>query len=472
MSHAPAVSAVLAGMDPVTWARVQMAFTLACHIILVPLAVAWSFIALVANAIGVFRKDSDALLLAQRWSKVMAVTFAVGAVSGTVLSFEFGLLWPRFMGRFGAAFGIPFAIEGVFFFVEAIFIGIYLYGWRRLSPVAHLLSGIPIVIAGVGGTFSVVSANAWMNQPSGFTLDSTGHVASVDPWHVIFNNATSYETVHMMVASYMVAGFLVASVYAVAMLRGRRGRYQRLAFVIPFTVAAIAAPIQIVVGDWAARAIAQDQPAKFAAVELVQKTSTNVPETLLGYIGSDGNVHAGLDIPDFASLLTGFSTDTKIIGLQAFPVDARPATAEVNYVHISWDVMIAMGFGLLGLGGWFGLAMLRRRGPPMNRLFLLGASASGVMAIVALEAGWMVTEVGRQPWIVNGYMKVADASTPVGGVWATLIIVVVVYAIVGVATVAVLRGMMRRWQNTTGDSADVPYGPHEELVPETAEAAT
>lgn len=458
MNHVHVVSMV-GTVDPVTWARVQMAFTLACHIILVPLAVAWSFITLVANAIGVFRRDSDALLLAQRWAKVMAVTFAVGAVSGTVLSFEFGLLWPTFMGRFGAAFGIPFAIEGVFFFVEAIFIGIYLYGWRRLRPIPHLLSGIPIVIAGFGGTFSVVSANAWMNQPSGFVLDASGHVTSVDPWHVIFNNATSYETVHMMVASYMVAGFLVASVYAASMLRGRRDRYQRLAFVIPFAVAAIAAPIQIVVGDWAARSVAADQPVKFAAIELVQKTSTRVPETLLGFIGSDGNVHAGLEIPDFASLLTGFSTNTRITGLEAFPIADQPARAELNFVHISWDVMIAIGFGLLGLGIWFAISMWRRRGPPMNRLFLLAASVSGVAAIVALEAGWMVTEVGRQPWIVNGLMRVADAGTPVAGVWATFIVVAVVYVAVGTATVLVLRGMVRRWRGPGVDVEPVPYGP-------------
>lgn len=460
MSHAHVVSVI--AFDPVTWARVQMAFTLACHIILVPLAVAWSLITLVANGIGVWRRDKDALLMAQRWSKVMAVTFAVGAVSGTVLSFEFGLLWPRFMGRFGAAFGIPFAVEGLFFFLEAIFISIYIYGWRRLRPLPHLLSGIPIVIAGIGGTFSVVSANSWMNQPSGFTLDAGGHITSTDPLHVMINNATGYETLHMMLASYMVAGFLIASVYAVAMLRKRNDHYVRMAFVIPFTIAAIATPFQIFVGDWAARAIAQDQPAKFAAIELVPKTSTRVPETLLGYIGADNQVHAGLPIPALGSLLTGFSVDTRIVGLEAFPVDDRPATAEVNYVHISWDVMVGIGIGLLGLSAWFGLAAWRKRGPPASRLFLAGASMAGVAAIAALEAGWMVTEVGRQPWIVNGLMRVADAGTPFSGVWASFIIIAVVYAAVAVATVLVLRAMVRRWRSPGLDTAPVPYGPASE----------
>lgn len=452
-------AAPMLAVDPVTWARVQMAFTLGAHIILVPLGVAWAFITLVANGFGVWRKDTDALLLAQRWSKIMAVTFAVGAVSGTVLSFEFGLLWPAFMGRFGAAFGIPFEIEGIFFFLEAIFIAIYIYGWRRLRPWPHFLSGIPIVVSGIGGTFSVISANAWMNQPSGFTLNSSGRVSTVDPWHVIFNNATGYETVHMVLAAYMVAGFLIASVYAVAMLRGRAARYHRIALLIPFTVAAVCTPAQIVVGDWAARSVANDQPVKFAAIELVPTTSNNVPETLLGYIGADGTVHGGLRVPALASLLTGFSVDTRIQGLEAFPVDDRPAIAEVNFVHIAWDVMVGLGMALLALSGWFAVSWVRRRRPPASRLFLAGVAASGVAAVIAMEAGWMVTEVGRQPWIVNNVMRVADSATSVSGVGIVFAVVAVVYVAVAVATVLVLRGMMQRWRREDVESVAVPYGP-------------
>src|SRR3954454_13346238 len=230
-----------------------MAFTLAFHIVLVPLGVAWGFITLVANYRALKHDDADALVLAQRWSKYMAVTFAVGAVSGTVLTFEFGLLWPRFMGRFGEAFGIPFAIEGLFFFLEAIFLAIYIYGWKRLRPWPHFWTGVPIVIAGLGGTASVVAANSWMNEPAGFTLNSSGKVVTVDPWNVIFNKAFPYEAAHMLVAAYVVGGFLIASVYAMGMLRGRRDRYHRLGFIIPFTVAAIATPIQMASGDTLAR---------------------------------------------------------------------------------------------------------------------------------------------------------------------------------------------------------------------------
>lgn len=464
-------AAPMLAIDPVVWARVQMAFTLGAHIILVPLGVAWAFITLVANGFGVWRKDADALLLAQRWSKVMAVTFAVGAVSGTVLSFEFGLLWPAFMGRFGAAYGIPFEIEGIFFFLEAIFIAIYIYGWRRLRPWPHFLSGIPIVVSGIGGTFSVISANSWMNQPSGFTLNASGRISTVDPWHVIFNNATGYETVHMVLAAYMVAGFLVASVYAVAMLRGRTTRYHRVALVIPFAIAAICTPAQILVGDWAARSVANDQPAKFAAIELVPASGTHVPETLLGYVGADGNVHAGLQVPDLASLLTGFSADTKIQGLEAFPVDDRPATAEVNFVHIAWDVMVGLGLALLALSVWFAASWWRPRRPPTSRLFLLGAAASGVASVIAMEAGWMVTEVGRQPWIVNDVMRVADSSTPVTGVGVAFAVVAVVYIAVAVTTVLVLRGMMRRWRREDVEAVEVPYGPSD-TTPRSLESTT
>src|SRR4051794_23315995 len=296
--------ASLAAIDPVPWARSQMAFTLASHIILVPLGVAWAFMALVANYRGIRKNDADAMLLAQRWSKYMAVTFAVGAVSGTVLTFEFGLLWPRFMGRFGDAFGIPFTIEGLFFFLEAIFIAIYIYGWKRMKPWTHFWAGVPIVISGIGGTLSVVAANAWMNEPSGFTLNSNGNVVDVEPLKVIFNKAMPLESLHMLVAAYLVGGFLIASVYAVAMLRGRRDRYHRLGFTIAFTVAAIATPIQMGVGDSLARWVYANQPEKFAAIELVPTTASDVPETILGHLNSSYQEVGGIKIPGLASWLS------------------------------------------------------------------------------------------------------------------------------------------------------------------------
>ena len=253
----------------------------------------------------------------------MAVTFAVGAVTGTVLTFEFGLLWPNFMDRFGAAFGIPFAIEGLFFFLEAIFIAIYIYGWKRLKPWPHFWTGVPIVIAGIGGTVSVVAANAWMNEPGGFTLNQAGKVVDVDPLAVIFNKAMPLQSLHMLVAAYLVGGFLVASVYAGAWLRGKRDRYHRLGFIIAFSVAAIATPIQMLVGDQLARWVYNNEPIKFAAIELVPETSSDVPETLLGHLNDDGTVSGGIKIPGLASILSdpADGTSTVIQGLDAFPED-------------------------------------------------------------------------------------------------------------------------------------------------------
>ncbi|MEA2177030.1 MAG: cytochrome bd ubiquinol oxidase subunit [Solirubrobacteraceae bacterium] len=439
-----------------TWARSQMAFTLGTHIVLACLGVGFPAIMLIANWLGVRRGDADALLLARRWSKVVAVTFAVGVVTGTVLSFEFGILWPGLFDRFGEVIGLPFAIEGIFFFLEAIFIGIYLYGWDRLSPRAHLASGVPIVISGIGGAAAVVSANAWMNQPGGFELDAAGRVTDVDPLRVMFNHATPYEVPHMILAAYMVAGFLAASVYAVGMLRGRRDRYHRLGLAIPFTVAALATPVQLFVGDVAARAIMHDQPSKYASMAYVTKTSTHVPEYLFGvYDASTGDVSAGVRIPDLNSLLAGFSPNTEVIGLDQVPPDERPPSPTL--LHWCFDVMVGIGTALLVLCAWFGWSMWRRRGPPTSRWFLRAAAVSGVAAVVALESGWILTEVGRQPWIVYGVMRTADAVTDAGGVAVSFWAIVAGYGVLFTTAILVVRGMTRRWR--VGEDVAVPYSP-------------
>ena len=444
-----------------------MAFTLGFHIVLACLGVGLPTMVLIANAVGLRRRDPAALLLARRWSMVMAVTFAVGAVTGTVLSFEMGLLWPVLMGRFGGAFGLPFAIEGLFFFLEAIFIAIYIYGWRRLSPRAHLLSGLPVALSGIGGTFSVVAANAWMNQPAGFVLGPDGRVASVAPLEVLFNRATLYEVPHMLLAAYMVTGFLLASVYAIGLLRGHADRYVRLGFAIPFVLAAVAAPLQVVVGDIAARGVLEDQPAKFAAMELITVTGPHQPETIGGIL-VDGKIVGGIQIPEVASWLAGFSPDTVITGLDAVPVDQRPPA---SIVHLSWNAMVGIGTALVLLGGW-GLALRwRRRDHATARWFLLACSASGIAAVVALEAGWIVTEVGRQPWVVYLILRTSDAVTRAPGVQATFIGVVVLYSALGVATMVALRGLQRRWaaqdaaaggrdHDASSDQESIPYGPH------------
>jgi cytochrome d ubiquinol oxidase subunit I len=449
-----------------------MAFTLAFHIILVPLGVSWSFMTLIANYRGVRHGDRDALLLAQRWSKYMAVTFAVGAVTGTVLSFEFGLLWPRFMGRWGDAFGVPFAFEGIFFFTEGVFVAVYIFGWRRLRPWAHFWTGVPIAVAGLFGAVSVVAANAWMNSPSGFTLDSAGNVSKVDPWGVIFNDAMPLQAAHMLVAAYLVGGFLIASVYAVGMLRGRNDRYHRLGLLIPFTVAALAAPVQMGVGDALARWVYNEQPVKFAAIELVPETGSDVPETLLGHLNSDGTVTGGIPIPGLASWLSDPSTgrSTVVKGLDSVPADARPTISEANVVHLGWDIMVGVGTLLFLLAVWYAASWVFRRRMPQSRWFLRAAACAGVLAVVCMEAGWVVTEVGRQPWIVYNLMRVEDAATANTGVWITFIAVILLYTALGVTTVLVLRAMSRRFRRRGGfvDHGG-PYGPGE--TPEASEPA-
>jgi cytochrome d ubiquinol oxidase subunit I len=463
-------------VDPVPWARSQMAFTLGFHIILVPLGVSWAAMVLIANYRAIKKDDKDALLLAQRWSKYMAVTFAVGAVTGTVLTFEFGLLWPKFMGQWGDAFGIPFAVEGLFFFTEAIFVAIYIYGWKRLKPWAHFWTGVPIVIAGIGGSVSVIAANAWMNEPSGYTLNSAGKIVEVDALEVIFNKAMPYEAAHMVVAAYLVGGFLVASVYAMGILRGRNDRYHRLGFIIPFTVAAIATPVQMVVGDTLARWVYQNEPIKFAAIEMVPKTKSDVPETLFGHMNDDGTVSGGIPIPGMASILSDprKGTSTVIQGRNAFPVGDQPTIAQVNTVHLAWDIMIGLGSLLFLLSVWYGLSWLFRRDFPKTKWFLRIAASAGILSVITMEAGWVVTEVGRQPWIVFKEMKVEDAATTNTGVWITFVVILGVYAVVGVTTILVLRGMSRRWREA-GDLADtdVPYGPREPIeIPDRSDEVT
>ncbi len=441
-------------------ARELMAFTLAFHIVLSCLGVALPAMILTANWLGLKRDDPDAMRLARRWSKAMGVTFAVGAVTGTVLSFEFGLLWPNFMSRFGDAFGIAFAVEGLFFFTEAIFLAIYIYGWKRLGGWAHFWSGVPMVITGIGGAFSVVTANSWMNAPQGFTLDSAGKVVETEPFKVLFNPAWHYEVPHMILAAYMVVGFLVASIYAVGMLRGRRDRLHRLGLLIPLTIACIVTPIQLFVGDTAAREVADHQPAKFAGMECIQETGDDQTEYIGGICTNDG-VKASIPIPDLDSYLVGFSADTKVTGLNDIPADERPPANTM--LHLAFDAMVGIGSALLLLGLWFGFVWWRKRDIPRTPWFLRAVAVSGVGAILALWFGWIVTEVGRQPWIVQGYMRTEEAVTEADGLWFAFGGVLILYAGLGTGAILVLRAMSRRWRAEGEGVAEdeVPYGPQE-----------
>ncbi|MDT4923197.1 MAG: cytochrome bd ubiquinol oxidase subunit [Pseudonocardiales bacterium] len=436
-------------------ARAQMATTLGFHIILACLGIAFPTIVLIAEFIGLRRSNAVAMTLARRWSQVMGVLVAVGAVTGTVLSFELGLLWPGLMRRFGAVLGLPFGIEGLFFFLEAIFTAIYLYGWRRLPGWAHFWSGVPIAVSGIFGAMSVVAVNSWMNQPGGFT-ERDGRIVSVNPWQVYFNHAAAYEMPHMILAAYMVTGFLVAGVYATGILRGRRDPYHYTGFAIGFVPAAVLTPFQIVVGDTAARAIAHDQPVKFAAMEYVPRTSSNVPEWL-GGVYVDGHVYGGLRIPYMDSLLVGFRPSTRVTGWDIVPAAERPPV--VWLIHLCFDAMVALGFLLLLTGLWAAYTWWRRRRLPAQRLFWLLGAVSGLAAIVAMECGWVVTEVGRQPWVVYRLQTTAAAATTNGGVLTSLSLIIVLYAVLGVATILILRSLASHWRRSDAEQPAVPYGP-------------
>jgi cytochrome d ubiquinol oxidase subunit I len=440
-----------AGLLP---ARLQMAFSLGSHIVLACFGVAFPAMIWVVHRRGL-RGDAVALDLAKRWSKVAAVLFAVGAVSGTILSFEMGLLWPGLMRDYGDVIGLPFAFEGLAFFTEAIFLGIYLYGWKRLPPRVHLATLIPVAVSGVVGTFCILSVNAWMNAPAGFRLVD-GEVVDVDPWAAMFNDAVWLQFVHMLLAAYMVVGFSVAAVYATGMLRGRRDALHRTGFAVPFAFATIAALLQPVTGHFAGQSVADRQPEKLAAMELSLEAESEAPLWLGGLL-VDGEVVGGIRIPRLASFLAGNSFDTVVPGIEDVPPDERPPT---NAVHLSFQVMVAIGSALVLLVLTYWIARRRGRDLLERRWFLRLSVLAGFASVVALEAGWITTELGRQPWIVYRVLRVRDAASDVGGaLWASFVVMLVVYAAMGVAALLVLRSMARRWR--AGDPIDLPtpYGP-------------
>jgi len=466
-------------------ARQLMAFSLGTHILLVPLGVALPFITLLMHYRYLRSGDPVAGLLARRWSAVMAVQFAVGVVTGTVLSFELGLLWPGLMGRWGDVFGLGFGVEAWAFFLEAILIAVYLHGWRRLKPRTHFLIGLPLPLVALLGAFGILAANSWMNTPRGFVLNDDGHVVDVDVRRAVFTPMFGPEYWHFVVAMFMTAAFVVAGVYACGLLRGRRDRYHRLGFLVPFTAAAVLTPVQMVLGDFIARSVYHQQPVKFAAMELVWRTDTHVTEYIFGRLNSDGSVSGGLGIPWLDSILAGFRPSTEVTGLTAVPATDRPTPEQATIVHTAFDLMVLVGSGLMLLVLWFAWSWWRRRDWPRSRWFLRAAAVSGVASVVAVEAGWVTTEVGRQPWIVYGHMRVSEAVTgmPAETLWAVFAITVLGYVAVFAAFVTVLLRMRTRWrledeassvrQGTAGTEAPgesperhVPYGPRTERTPE------
>jgi cytochrome d ubiquinol oxidase subunit I len=439
-----------AGLLP---ARQQMAISLGWHIILAAFGVAFPAMIFVVHRRGL-AGDDVALRLAKRWGKVAAVLFAIGAVSGTVLSFEMGLLWPGLMGRFGDVLGLPFAFEGLSFFTEAIFLGIYLYGWDRLPPRVHLWCLAPMMAAGVFGSYCVVSANAWMNMPTGFTITASGEVTDVHPWHAMFNGRAFLQFAHMWVGAYMLVGFTVAAVYAAGMLRGRRDRHHRLGLTVPLTFASVGAIIQPIIGHILGMALGDIQPAKLAAFELATTTEQPAPLRIGGLL-IDGEARGYLSIPRWGSFIARGSFDKPVVGLDTFrPEDLPP----VNTTHLAFQAMVGIGSLLAIAVVIFWVARWRGHDLLQRTWALRCLVVAGPLAILALESGWVATEVGRQPWTVYGILRTVDAAGDNPGLWWVFAGVVVVYAGMTVGAWVVLRSMARRWR-AGEEELPSPYGP-------------
>jgi cytochrome bd ubiquinol oxidase subunit I len=435
-------------------ARQMQALSFAVHIPLVCFGISFPVMVLFVEWLGHRTGDRLYLTLARRWTKVMAALFGVGVITGTVLSFEMGLLWPNFTGTFGSVFGVGFAIEGFSFFLEAIFIGIYVYGWGRLSGRLHMLSGIPIVITGFTGSLMVIAVDAWMNHPGGFRLVG-GKAVDVDPFKALFANTYLWhELVHMYVAGYIVTGFIVAGWYAFCRLRGRWGRYERTALAVPLTIAALAAPVQILVGDWAARDVATTQPIKLAAIEGMYKTTRGAPEHVLGWY-TDNQLKYAIAIPHLLSILSFHSWNATVRGLESVPASQRPP---VNVVHWSFQIMVGIGTLLALLGVVYLAIWIWKKRLPGSIWFYRALIVAAPLTVVALIAGWVVTEVGRQPWVVYNVMPTADAVTGAHGIPVGYGALAASYVVVACGLAWVLRRLARA-------PLDVPAETPSELQP-------
>jgi cytochrome d ubiquinol oxidase subunit I len=422
-------------MDHVIAARAQMGTSLAFHIVFAAFGVGLPLLVFIAEGLWLRTGRRPYYDLARTWAKGMAILFAVGAVSGTILSFELGLLWPEFMRYAGSLIGLPFSFEGFAFFIEAIFIGLYLYGWDRLSPVAHWLSALPIAISGAVSAGFVTMVNAWMNAPTGFHLQG-GRIVDVDPIAAMFSAPWLVETLHTTVAAYVVTGFGAAAVCALALLRpGTEARREqiRAGLTIAMVVASVAIPLQWVVGDTIARFDAEHEPVKFASMEVVMRTQRDAPITIGGIIGPDG-AHDAIEIPGALSFLAAFDRNAEVKGLDRVPPADRPPLA---IVHYSFDSMVGTASLLLLIAGWWVIVALRRR--PVSRPLLYALGLSGPLSVVALEAGWFVTEFGRQPWIAVGLMRTSDAVTSAPGLDLAFYGFSLVYVVLGATCWWLLR---------------------------------
>jgi cytochrome d ubiquinol oxidase subunit I len=423
-------------MSDFLFARSQMAMSLAFHIVFAALGIGLPLLMVLAERRYLRSGDVLYLELSKRWAKGTAILFAVGAVSGTVLSFELGLLWPGFMQYAGGIIGMPFSLEGFAFFTEAIFLGIYLYAWDRVSPRAHWWSGVVVALSGALSGVFVVTTNAWMNAPRGFRMEG-GRPVDIDPVAAMLNPSSLQQVVHMTLAAYVATGFAVAAVHAYYLLQDRTSPFHRSAFRVAFTMAAVSIPLQLLSGDFSSKVVAKIQPAKFAAMEAHYRTERGAP-LVIGGIPNDSamRVDYAIKIPKMLSVLAAYDPNASVRGLETVPRDEWPS---VRTVHWAFDTMVGAGMAMLGVAAWGTWLAWRRRDLPTDRWFLRAALVAGPLGFVAIEAGWVVTEVGRQPWIIYGVMRTADAVTPMPGLVVPFATFTALYVALSVILVFLLR---------------------------------
>lgn len=436
-------------MDQLAAARSQMALSLGFHMIFAASGIAMPLLMLMAEGLWLRTGKRHYRDLAQKWAKATGLLFAIGAVSGTALSFELGLLWPRFMEFSGSIIGPAFALEGFAFFIEAIFLGLYLYGWNRLSPFAHWLTGVPVAISGLLSGILVVAVNAWMQAPVGFDLDSAGRLTNIDPLATFRSPFWLHMAIHSSLSCYTAVGFAVAGVYAVGLLRGRRDAYHHSGLTMAMVMATIGALLMPISGDFNGRMVAQHQPAKLAAMEALFETQAGAPLIIGGIPDEEsGEVRFRIEIPYALSLLVAHDPHAVIKGLNEFPPDERPS---VLWVHLAFQIMVGCGFLLIGLSLWYWWGRWRR-GTVESKWLLRSLVIGAPLGFIALEAGWIVTELGRQPWTIYQLMRTSEAVTPVADVPSSLLVFTVLYLGLGVALVMLLL-RLARGRLPTGDSA-------------------
>ena len=428
-------------MSDLLAARSQMALSLGFHISFAIVGIGMPALMVLAEWRWIRSGDAVALELAKRWAKGTAILFAVGAVSGTVLSFELGLLWPAFMEWAGAIIGMPFSLEGFAFFTEAIFLGIYLYGWDRISPRAHLASGVMVLVSGVASGIFVVIANAWMNSPTGFDLVD-GRPVNIDPIAAMMTPAAFPQTLHMTLAAFVATGFVVAGIHAFMLLRQPGNRFHRTALRIALVVGAPAALLQPISGDISAKYVAEWQPAKLAAMEGQFRTERGAPLRIGGLPDEETQTTRwAIEIPRALSFLAFGDFDAEVRGLEAFPEEEWPPVA---IVHIAFQVMVALGLYLAALGAWTAWKWIRKRELAGDRWFLRALVLAAPMGFIATEAGWVVTEVGRQPWIIYGIVRTADAVTPMPGLVYPFAVFTLLYiGLAGIVAYLLYRQVVR-----------------------------